>query len=222
LQLLIPYFSPYALYVAIEAIPTAWLSPEVKQVLKLVVVSIALVWSFKWYRFGKLSKKHVLISMAAAPMALLLWVMPLYFFQGPEQTQNSFSPLYVTIRTLNSTFLVAIFEELFIRVYLLQLFFQAGRQLKAKGFVDAIFSTFEQHPRRLEALPISLFSVTLATVAFTVGHTLVQWPSAILYFLFTTYVYWKSNSIWVCILMHGMANLAIALLVGFGGMGFLW
>jgi len=160
--------------------------------------------------------------MAAAPMALLLWVMPLYFFQGPEQTQNSFSPLYVTIRTLNSTFLVAIFEELFIRVYLLQLFFQAGRQLKAKGFVDAIFSTFEQHPRRLEALPISLFSVTLATVAFTVGHTLVQWPSAILYFLFTTYVYWKSNSIWVCILMHGMANLAIALLVGFGGMGFLW
>jgi hypothetical protein len=94
IQLLIPYFSPYALYVAIEALPAAWLSPEVKQILKLVAVSAALVWFFKWYQFGKLAKKHLLISIAAAPIAILLWVVPLYFIKSPEQARNS-SPPYM-------------------------------------------------------------------------------------------------------------------------------
>ena len=39
-----------------------------------------------------------------------------------------------------------------------------------------------------------------------------EYPAAIAYFLFTTWVYKRTGSLWVCILIHGLTNLAIAIL----------
>ncbi len=49
-----------------------------------------------------------------------------------------------------------------------------------------------------------------------------EYLSAVLYFLFTTWIFKKTGSLWVCILIHGLTNLGIAFLVRYGGMEWLW
>lgn len=222
LQSYIPYFGPYAIYVAIGAIPDTFLSLELKQIVKLIAVSIAMAWFFKQYRFGKLESKHIGISIIAAPIAILLWVVPLYYTKGQGGAGDGFSITYFILRMINAALLVAVFEELFLRVYLMQYFYHAGNQIKEKGLIISILDTFDQKPGSLTRLPLSYFSVIMVTILFTIGHTSKEWIPAILYFSFTNYLYKKTGSIWVCILIHGISNLTIALLVRFGGMVFLW
>ena len=200
LQSFIPYFGPYAIYVAIGAIPDTFLSLEIKQIVKLIAVSIAMAWFFKQYRFGKLESRHIGISVIAAPIAILLWVVPFYYIKGQEGAGDGFSITYFILRMINTALLVAVFEELFLRVYLMQWFYQAGNQIKEKGFIGSILDTFDQKPDSLTRLPLSYFSVVMVTILFTAGHTIKEWVSAILYFSFTNYVYRKSGSIWVCFL----------------------
>jgi membrane protease YdiL (CAAX protease family) len=108
------------------------------------------------------------------------------------------------------------------RVYVMQWLHQAGGQRKEKGLIDALWETLEQHPERLSALPLSIFAVTGASLVFAAGHHAYEYPAAVAYFLFTTWVYKKTRSLWVCILIHGLTNLAIATLVRVYGMTWLW
>jgi membrane protease YdiL (CAAX protease family) len=118
--------------------------------------------------------------------------------------------------------LVALFEELFTRVYLLGWFHQAGLQRREKGVVDAVLDTLDQPPQNFGRLPLSAFSVILATLVFAGGHQPQEYLSAVLYFALTSWLYHRTGSLWACILVHGLTNLAIALLSRYGGMGFLW
>jgi membrane protease YdiL (CAAX protease family) len=118
--------------------------------------------------------------------------------------------------------LVALFEELFTRVYLLGWFYQAGLQRREKGAVDALLSALDQTPQHFGRLPVSAFSVILATLVFAGGHQPHEYLSAVLYFILTTWLYHRTGSLWACILVHGLTNLVIALLARYGGMGFLW
>jgi membrane protease YdiL (CAAX protease family) len=88
--------------------------------------------------------------------------------------------------------------------------------------VGSILDTLEQHPAVLATLPLSTFAVVGATLIFTAGHQAYEYLSAVLYFLFTTWLYKKTGSLWACILIHGLTNLAIALMVRYAGMGWLW
>ena len=49
-----------------------------------------------------------------------------------------------------------------------------------------------------------------------------EYLSAVLYFLFTTWLYKKTGSLWVCILIHSLTNLVIAMMVRYAGMAWLW
>ncbi len=108
------------------------------------------------------------------------------------------------------------------RVYVMGWFYQAGPQRQAKGLIRSIVDTLDQYPALLAVLPLSTFSVVGATLVFTAGHQIHEYLSAVLYFLFTTWLYKKTGSLWVCIIVHGLTNLAIALLAKYGGMGWLW
>jgi membrane protease YdiL (CAAX protease family) len=219
---LIPYLLPYALYVMIEALPGEFLSPEMKRMIKLITVSVTMAVFFKQYRFGKLTWKHSVISLIASPIALALWIFPLMYIKNSTGTNISYSNTNFILRTINSTLLVAVFEELFLRVYLMQWFYQAGIQLKKKGWLNSIMDVFEQTPIGLPNIPISRFSAFWVTMLFMLGHPPQEWLSSFLYFSFTNYIYNKTGSIWVCILIHGITNLSIALLVKFGGIPYLW
>ena len=54
--------------------------------------------------------------------------------------KGSFSVLYFYLKLVNALILVAIFEELFIRVYVMGWLHQAGLQRREKGLLGSIFN----------------------------------------------------------------------------------
>ncbi|BBO67432.1 hypothetical protein DSCA_13620 [Desulfosarcina alkanivorans] len=227
--LLLLYLSPYAVYVAFSSIPETMLSMDVAQGFKFLATGAVLLWFGKHYRFGPLNAIHGFIALLALPVALLCWVGPFYLLAAAGMTdvmaagdREAFSTFYFCMKLVNSVVLVAIFEELLMRVYVMGWLHQAGAQRQDKGLVGSILDTLEQHPAPAAALPLSTFAVAGTTLVFAAGHQAYEYPSAIFYFLFTTWLYHKSGSMWVCILIHGLTNLAIALMVRYAGMGWLW
>ena len=228
-RLLWPYVTPYIVYVVLSSIPETVLSTEMAQGMKLLATGGALWYFRKTYRFGSLKPRHGLIALLALPVALAVWIGPFYGLTTLGLTdvittveRQSVSFLGFCLRLVNSVLLVAIFEELLMRVYVMQWFYQAGLQRQAKGLLGSIADTLDQLPAPVAALPLSVFSVVGTTIVFAGGHRTHEYLSAVLYFLFTTWLYKKTGSLWVCIVVHGLTNLAIALLAQYGGMGWLW
>jgi len=228
-DLLWPYLTPYLVYVAISSIPDSLLPAEAVQIVKLTVTASVLIWFLKHYRFGPQKPVHGVIALLTLPAALLCWIGPFYlltvsglFEVISDGAGETFSMPYFYLRVFNSAVLVAVFEELFIRVYVMSWLHQAGLQRQEKGMVASILDTLDQRLQPFNALPLSSFAVIGATIVFAAGHQAHEYLSAILYFLFTTWLYKKSGSLWVCILIHGLTNLTIAILVRYAGMGWLW
>lgn len=228
-NLLWPYVSPYLIYVAISSIPGTMMPAEMGQAIKLMATGAALLYFRKSYRFGAVKPIHGIIALLSLPVALLSWIAPFYLLAALGITDvitagdgETFSSLCFYLKLVNSVILVAIFEELFIRVYVMGWLHQAGSQRQEKGLVGSIMDTLDQHPSAPAMLPLSTFSVVGATIVFSGGHQICEYLSATLYFLFTTWLYKKSGSLWVCIIIHGLTNLAIAILVRYGGMAWLW
>ena len=222
-QLLIPYLIPYMLYVGLESIPKEYLAIDLKQVVKFVAVSIALIVLRKNFCLKKTCFRDFFISLVSLPLLLAVWILPLYFFtQGKKADQETFSTLYIVMRAINSTILVALFEELFIRAFLLEWFYQADDMVKEKGIPGALSKTMELNPKELSVIPFCKLSLILSTILFAIGHTTVEYIPAILYFSATNFIYYKTKSFWTCIFTHALTNLAIAGLVAFCGMNFLW
>lgn len=224
-----PYLSPYLVYVAISSIPDSLLPSEAAQAVKLAATAALLLWFLKHYRFGPLKLIHGTSALLTLPVALLCWIGPFYLLTAlgisevvSGGAEEVFSTPYFYLRVLNSVVLVALFEELFIRVYVMGWLHQAGLQRQEKGVFSSIVDTLDQHPQYLNGLPLSPFAVIGTTIVFAAGHQVHEYLSATLYFLFTTWLYKKSGSLWVCILIHGLTNLTIALLVRYAGMGWLW
>jgi len=229
IALMLPFFAPYLIYVLFSSIPETMMPAEISQAIKLAATGAALFYFRKTYRFGSLKTLHGFIALLALPVALLSWIAPFYLLTALCMTDvmsagdsNTVSMLSFYLRMVNTVILVAVFEELFMRVYVMGWFYQAGPQRQAKGLIGSISDALDQLPAPLAALPLSTFSVVGATLVFSAGHRAHEYLSAVLYFLFTTWLYKKSGSLWVCIIIHGLTNLAIALLAQYGGMGWLW
>jgi membrane protease YdiL (CAAX protease family) len=222
-----PFLAPYALYVGLTSLLPVSLGPVWPQAVKMGAVALALGLFRRSYRLGVPRPGHLLAALAATPLALALWVGPVYALRaagigGTLAVAGIDSTTYFVLRLVNSVVLVALFEELLLRVYLTEWTYQAGANRKGWHLLDALLSTLDANPSRLSRLPLSLTSVLLTTAFFAMGHAPVEYPSSILYFLFTTWLYAKTGSLWACILVHALTNLAIAGLVRFGGLTFLW
>jgi len=226
---LAPYLAPYLIYVALSSVPASVVDPAISQAVKLAATAALLLWFHRQYRFGPFRLFHAVAALLALPVALAAWICPFYLLDalgvaaipGAENSQP-FSSAYFYLRLVNSTILVAVFEELFIRVYVMGWLHQAGAQRGDKGTVSAILDTLDQRPTALAALPLNAFSVIGATIVFAAGHSGREYLSAACYFLFTTWLYRKTGSLWVCILVHGLVNLVIAFLVGSAKLDWLW
>ncbi len=228
-ELLLPFLAPYFLYVAIESIPAGLLPVHLKPFIKFFAVGFAIFWFRHFYRIEEFSPKHAITAALFLPVALFAWMGPLFairLLQGEalviDNGHLNYSTMHIIIRSINTVFLVAFFEEIFIRVYLLGWFHQAGTQTSKNGTVDAILETFEQSPRPLSSVPLSRFSIIATTIVFTAGHQIVEYLPAILYFSVTTWFYKKTGSMWGLIIIHGLTNLAIAILALKAGMPYLW
>ena len=228
-SLLVPYLTPYLIFVGLSSIPETFMAPQLAQSVKLAATGAALLVFRKAYRLGPFELRHAWMALLWLPAALVAWVAPFYLLSALGLTDimaagngAAVPVLYFSVRLVNAVILVAIFEELFMRVWVMGWLHQAGPQRLAKGWLGALLDTLEQRPLALTRPPLSVFSVIGTALVFAAGHLPVEYLSALLYFLFTTWLYHKSGSLWVCIIIHGLTNLAIALLAQFGGMGWLW
>ncbi len=226
-QLLVPYLGPYFIYVAVTSIPESYLPVDLGQLIKALIVGVFLAAFRKYYCPGRLKATHLTWALGMFPVALGLWIGPLYLLNtitgaGATDSADSFTMLYVGLRTFNAVILVALFEELFMRVYLMGWFYRAGIDKGPKSLVDATIDTLDHKPEPVFDLYISRFSVTATCIVFAAGHHANEYISAVFYYLFTTWVYRKTGSIWTCILIHGLTNLAISILVNVYGMAWLW
>ncbi len=194
-----------------------------------------LLWTFrKNYRFGPaLIPKQISICLIGSILAIILWIYLLGIFTPDSHkirsledlssnfqfSQNIFASINSAwiLRAINSTFLVPIFEELFCRIFLLE-FFQ-GLSWPFKSVSHRI----DQKPQFLSRPPLSWISVIATSTFFMVGHSLSAWPAAFIYFVLTCMIYKLTLSLRGCILVHAIANVAIAVFViFFPSMGYLW
>lgn len=221
-QLLIPFAGPYFLYVAVEAVPIPFLNPMAKQAFKLVLVSLCMLYFRHAYTFGQWKRMDVwLTGLAWSPLALAVWVLPMLWLRSPSASTDVSMP-YLILRGINSVVLVALFEELFIRAYLMEWFYLAQNRRSHTGRIDDLFTVFEDRPQTLFALPLNRMSLVLTTLVFTVGHDLSEYLSALFYFSLTNWIYYRTRNFALCILVHALTNLYITILVYWGTMTFLW
>jgi membrane protease YdiL (CAAX protease family) len=229
-NLFLPFFLPYAIYICVRSIPPELIPAWSVQLLAFLSVSFVLILLRENYRIESFEMKQLAIALLFTPALLCLWIYPLRFFisiletqkNSPSLSASTVSELYFYLRLINSVFLVALFEEFLCRIYLMQYLFEVSRNTDTPDFVDRIMSPLHARPDKLDRLPFSCFSVLGSTLFFTLGHGTSSYCSAILYFSATNILYWKTESIWTCILTHSFTNLGIALLVKYNGMGFLW
>lgn len=228
-QQALPFLAPYALYVGLPALlPEQFLGPVWPQAVRLAAIALALAFFGRAYSFGLFKPAHLAVALAAAPVALAVWVGPILALRAfgigvaRDATTAIGLTAYVTLRLVNSVVLVALFEELLLRVFLMKWAFQADASRQGRNLPDALLETWDARPQPSGTLPLSLTSVVLTTAFFTLGHAPVEYVSAVLYFLFTTWLYARTKSLWVCILVHALTNLLIAGLVNLGGLTFLW
>ena len=229
-QSLPAFLIPYVAYVALPSLLGRLLPAEAADALRFAVVA-ALLWAFrKSYRFGRpLTARQAGLAAAAAVAALALWVLsyrlalslPWWRPQLASAAAAQPSEAYWLARALNSVLLVPLFEELFCRAWVGELLH--GLPSGPGGFSARLGHRMDDHPGALSTPPLSRAAVIGCTLVFMAGHNLSAWPAAAAYFLFTSWVYRRTGSFRVCVLVHGLVNLGVALLVRLGpDMRFLW
>jgi membrane protease YdiL (CAAX protease family) len=232
-QLLPAYLLPYAAYVGIGSLPAGPLGPDAAGFARFAVVA-ALLWHFrKSYRFGpRLTPRQSLAACGGAIAALILWILAYRFslalpwWRSHLDAAGAAQPslTYWAMRSVNSALLVPLFEELFCRAYLGELLFglAPGRGV-AGGFSARLGLRMDATPMPLPAPPVVPYAVAGSALLFSFGHDPSAWLPALAYFLFTSWLYARTRSFRVCILVHALVNLAIAgLVLGRPEMKFLW
>ena len=226
-QLLLMFCLPYFCYVLSNML-SDMIALWMVYLIKIIVVVVVGITYRKYYSLGTWRWRDVAISLLLTPILLLLWIIPFYYYL---LFTNSFSQqklllvvnsdVYWWLRTFASVILIAIFEEIFFRVYLLEYLYQTQQSDKT-SVVDKFSHTLGENPQDLNAPPLNFYSVVGTTLIFTLGHSSAEYISCVLYFAMTLLMYKYLRSFAMCILTHAFTNLGIALLVRYGGMDFLW
>ena len=209
------------------------MGPSAAGLIRLVVVA-GLLWHFrKSYRLGPgLTPGQCFTALAASVAALAIWVLAYRFslalpwWRAHLYPADAARPELIPwlLRAAGSTLLVPFFEELFCRAYLGEFLFGLSKDRSGPGGISArLGKRMDEKPMPLPAPPLSGYAVAGSAVLFSLGHDASAWIPAMLYFLFTSWVYFKTRSFRICVLMHGLVNLAIAGLVfAFPDLRFLW
>ncbi|BBM84820.1 CPBP family intramembrane glutamic endopeptidase [Candidatus Uabimicrobium amorphum] len=226
-QLLAAFCLPYFCYVLanmLSDVVALWMV----YLIKIAIVTTVWIAYRKYYSFGKWRWRDIFISLLFTPVLLLLWAIPFYYylsftdsFSSQKLSLVTNGEIYWWLRTFASVILVAIFEEIFFRAYLLEYLHQSQQSDKS-SIVDKCSSTLEEKPQDLSKIPLNLYSVVGTMIIFTLGHSTAEYISCVLYFTATLLIYKYLRSFAVCIWTHAFTNLGIAILVKYWGMDFLW
>ena len=215
-SLVVPFALPYLLYVGIASVPAEWLARDWNYVARIVLTGAAIIWA--WPRFIPWKGPNSIgLSLGAGIVAgvigLAAWVgLMMPFVESGE----AWEPRGWWLRMAAATIIVPIFEEQFMRGFLLRF----GTQWQATKSFDEAFDN--QDVRELEPGHMTLWGVALSTAIFTVGHAMIEWPAAIVYGLLMCFLLRWRRDMTSVIVAHATTNLGLALYVSMTGSWGYW
>jgi len=117
------------------------------------------------------------------------------------------------MRLFASTLLVPVFEELLMRVYVFRLAHQWYVERKTNTHDAYKKVVHEKSPNEFKPGDWNLFAIIFSTTIFTLGHQVIEWPSAIVYGLLMALLWILRKDILSCIIAHATTNLAFGIYV---------
>jgi membrane protease YdiL (CAAX protease family) len=212
-SLLFPYVAPILVYVGTGSIPDTWLEPSYNYALRLVATAAVLV--FFWRRYAPLcgpgsAGASIGIGVAAGLAGAALWVVvkaPFYPGGGEPWDTAAF-----VLRIIASGTVVAIFEEILFRGYVLRLAVQWEHARRA-GAEEPFAEAFGRgNIADVEPGAWTPLAVAIATLAFTAGHAFPgEYPAAIVYGLLMAGLWIWRKDLLTCVIAHGVSNVAVGL-----------
>ena len=222
-DLLLPYFAPYAAYVGLAAMPDNWLIPEYNYLARLILVPLVLVWAWKWYVpiTGPKSKGgSVAAGIIGGLLGTLVWIFLLALFVNPQEG-DSWTPMGFGLRLACASLLVPFAEELLLRGYVLRVAVQWDRARKS-GEKRPLDTALGQDIEKLEPGAWTPLAVGISTLAFAMGHAMVEWPASIGYGLIMAGLWVIRKDLLSCIVAHGVTNFILGIYVWTTGQWGLW
>lgn len=214
-KLILPYATPYFVYVIIASLFSNILPFEVDYTLRIILTICAFAWAWRWYfpvKGPNSTINSVLTGVLTGIIGLILWIILLYPFVSPED-ETAWSYSAFLLRLVSAGVLVPIFEEILMRGYIFRLAVQWSNTRKS-GEKDAIYKALhERSVNDVKQGDWSWAAVLISTVAFTSGHQIYEWPASIVYGLLMAFLYIFRKDLLSCIIAHATTNIALAIYV---------
>lgn len=206
------YVAPFAVYMAFLVAQQAGVaSVFVLYPIKTLAVAVALVWAWRGVRIDLRERRGLLIGAVVGILALGVWVGPELlkmtrtdFAAGGFNPTTLHAPLFtlaVISRVAGAVLVVPVMEELFWRGWMI-------RWLVKPEFRSVPLGTF------------SWESFGITVVLFGVEHGEL-WHVGMITGALYNWVFYRTKSLWACILAHAVTNLLLACYVlGSGKWGY--
>ncbi len=221
-KLAIPYLLPFVCYAGIASIPETWLGLEANYMVRIAVVSVALVWA--WRQADRvLGSATPALSIGAGIVAgvlgTALWVSFKLPFTGAGG--EAWSGRAFWLRLAVSSLVVPFAEELAMRSFVLRFAVSWGQARGAKDD-DAFGQALKSSVHEVSIGTATRFAVVVSTLVFTLGHAMIEWPAAIAYGLLMAGLWIWRRDLLTCIVAHAVTNATLALVVWHQGLWDLW
>ncbi|MCP4004566.1 MAG: CPBP family intramembrane metalloprotease [bacterium] len=222
-DLLLPYLLPYLMYVLPGVVLGDGSQREIIYLLRLILCGGALVWG--WRRYAPISRAgatlgSIGIGFAAGLIGTVLWIallMPFVGAGGEPWDERSWA-----LRLLVAATLPPLFEELFLRGYVLGVATQWDR-LRRAGRKDAFAQALDHDSiRTLDPGAWTWVAIGISTLLFTLGHTEAEWLAAFAYGLLMCGLWIVRKDLVSCMTAHAVTNIALGLYVRASGHWTLW
>ncbi len=220
-DLFLPFLLPYLAYVGLGTVP---LPVEWSYGLRLVVVPALLAWGWRLYP-SLIGPKSPLVSiglgLAAGVTGAALWIALYLPFCAPWAVPAWGSAAF-GLRLAAAALVVPVFEEFLTRGYFLRVVFQWDQARREEAKEALIVALDDRSLLDVEPGAWSPWAVAISTLAFTIGHTVPEWPAAVVYGLLMAGLWALRGDLLSCIVAHGISNLTLALYVWVTGQWALW
>lgn len=223
-SLLVPYALPLVLYVGIGSIPPEWgLARDANYGARLLATAAALVWAWRRYlplRGPRSAAGSIALGAATGVVGTLIWIAlkaPFYPDGGEAWSQGAF-----LLRLVASGSVVAVFEELLFRGFLLRATVQWQEERRAEA-ADPLENTLWR--RSVDEAPAGAWTplaVVVSTLAFAAGHGVREYPAALAFGLLMAALSIGRRDLLSCVVAHAVTNFTLALYVRATGQWALW
>lgn len=223
-DLLIPYAAPYFVYVGIASIGGRFLPDDIRYMMEIILVPLLLYWAWKWYvpvTGPKAKSGSVLWGIAAGLFGLPLWCLllaPFIDVSGEPWPMRAF-----VLRGAAATLIVPVFEEMFIRGYMLRAALQWDNNRKSSKVKYPLSKTLDKDDiGTVGPGEWSVTAVLISSIAFTIGHLMAEWPAAMAYSILMSVLWIWRKDLLSCMAAHATTNLGLAVYVYYSGNWGFW